>query len=268
MTGSLRRGWGILSLTMCIVFTGAAIGGPADSTAPAPCSLTLRTGTDTAWVFIDSFRAGRTPLTVDSLRGGSHALRLVQSDLSSWLTGSINDTIFLAPGEQRTLRYAFDRRVMVITDPSGAIVSIGDSIAGTTPLLLVARSAGLPSSVTAERKGYEKTAILLPAGESGVARAALQKIWQSEPSESPLMIESGSAERTGLRLFVAGGVTVAAGVAAAYLKIKADGKNALYQDTGDPAFQRATHRLDTSAAFALLATQIGFAFFTYFLLSD
>jgi hypothetical protein len=157
---------------------------------------------------------------------------------------------------------------MVITDPSGAIVSMGDSIAGTTPLVLVSRSAGLPSSVTVERKGYEKTSILLPPGESGVARAALQKIWQSEPSESPLMSESGSSDRTGLRLYVAGGVTVAAGVAAAYLKIKADGRNALFQDTGDPAFQRATHRLDTSAAFALLATQIGFAFFTYFLLSD
>ncbi|HEX7571505.1 MAG TPA: PEGA domain-containing protein, partial [Bacteroidota bacterium] len=249
MIGSLRSGWGVLSLTMCIGFTGPAQGGPADSTAPALCSLTLRTGTDTAWVFIDSFLAGKTPLTVDTLREGRHALRLVQSDLSSWLTGSINDTILLAPGVQRTLRYAFDRRVMVITDPSGAIVSIGDSIAGTTPLVLVSGSTSLPSSVTVERKGYEKTAILLPAGESGIARAALQKIWQSEPSESSLMIESGSAERTGLRLYIAGGATVAAGVAAAYLKIKADGQNALYQDTGDPAFQRATHRLDTSAAF-------------------
>lgn len=268
MIGSLRSGWGVLSLTMCIVFTSPARGGPADSTAPALCSLTLRTGTDTAWVFIDSFRAGKTPLTVDSLRGGSHALRLVQTDLSSWLTGSINDTIVLAPGEQRTLRYAFDRRVMVITDPSGAIVSIGDSIAGTTPLVLVSPSMGLPSSVTVERKGYEKTSILLLRGESGIARAALQKIWQSEPSESPLMTESGRSERTGLRLYVAGGVTIVAGVAAAYLKIKADGKNALYQDTGDPAFQRETHRLDTSSALALLVTQVGFAFFTYFLLSD
>jgi hypothetical protein len=117
-------------------------------------------------------RTGKTPLTVDSLRGGKHALRLVQSDLSSWLTGCINDTVFLAPGEQRTLRYAFDRRVMVVTDPSGAIVSIGDSIAGTTPLLLVSRSSDLPSSVTVERKGYEKTAILLPAGNRGCTRGA------------------------------------------------------------------------------------------------
>jgi hypothetical protein len=82
------------------------------------------------------------------------------------------------------------------------------------------------------------------------------------------MVESGSSERTGLRLYVSGGATLVAGVAAAYFKIKADGKNALFQDTGDPALQRETHRLDISAALALLATQVGFAFFTYFLLSD
>ena len=73
MSGSLRNDGGILSLLMCIVFSSPARGGPADSTAPGLCSLTLRTGSDTAWVFIDSFRAGRTPLTVDSLRGGAVA---------------------------------------------------------------------------------------------------------------------------------------------------------------------------------------------------
>ncbi len=264
----LRKGCGIPALMICSLFTGLARGGPRDSAATAFCRLTLRTGNDTAWVFIDSLRAGRTPLTVDSLREGRHTLRLVQSDLGSWLTGSINDTLFLAQGEERTLRYAFDRRVMVITDPSGALVTVGDSVAGTTPLVLVSRSTDLPPSITVERKGYEKTAILLPAGNSGVAAAVLHKIWQSEPLESPLMLESGSSERRGLRLYIAGGATVAAGVAAAYFKIKADGKNALYQDTGDPALQRDTHRLDISAALALLATQVAFAFFTYFLLSD
>jgi hypothetical protein len=264
----LRTGSSVIVVMMGIALMASARGGPADSTTPAPCSLTLRTGADTAWVFVDSVRAGRTPLTLDSLRTGKHALRLIQSDLSSWLTGSINDTIVLAPGEQRTLRYTFDRRVMVVTDPSGAVVYMGDSVAGTTPLVLASRTAELPSSVTVERKGYERTVILLPAGTSGVARAALKKIWQSEPSETPLMAESGSSERTGLRLYVAGGVTIAAGIATAYFKIKADEKNALFQNTGDPSFQRETHRLDTSAALSLLATQVGFAFFTYFLLSD
>jgi hypothetical protein len=219
-------------------------------------------------VFIDSVRAGTTPLTVDSIREGQHILRLVQTDLGSWLTGSIADTITLAPGEQKTLRYTFERRVMVVTDPSGAIVYLGDSAAGTTPLVLSSRTNGLPAEVTVERKGYEKTVIPIPSGESGIARAILQKIWQSEPVESALMAESGRSERTGLRLYVAGGITVAAGIATAYLKIRADGRFALYQQTGDPSFQRQTRDLDTSAALTLLATEAGFAFFTYFLLAD
>ena len=258
----------MILLPIGIVSAASAQGGMTDSTLRALSSLTLRTGADTAWVFIDSVRAGKTPLTIDSLHPGRHLLRLVQTDLSSWLTGSIDDTLFLAPGEQRTLRYTFDRRVIVVTDPSGALVYIGDSIAGTTPLVLMPGLAGLPSSVTVERKGYERKTILLPAGSSEIARAELQKIWQSEPSESPFMTESGSSDRTGYRLFVAGGVTIVAGVAAAYFKIKADEKNALYRLSGDHAFQMETHRLDTSAALALAATQMGFALFTYFLFAD
>ncbi len=247
---------------------GSARGGPADTTRGPLCRLSLRTGSDTAWVFIDSVRRGTTPLTVDSLTAGRHTVDLFQTDMDSWLTGTIRDTISMTRGTDRTLQYTFDRRVMVVTDPSGALIFVGDSAAGTTPCVLVSGPRGFPSSVRAERKGYEATVIPLPPGRTGIARAELQKIWQSEGSESPLMSESGSSDRTGARLYVSGGVTVIAGVTAAYYKIKADGKNAIYQNTGDPSFQRETHRLDTSAAIALVATEVGFAFFSYYLLSD
>ncbi|HTO94198.1 MAG TPA: PEGA domain-containing protein [Bacteroidota bacterium] len=236
--------------------------------APSMCSLTIRTGADTATVYVDSVRAGRTPLTLDSLVAGSHVLRLVQDDTASWLTGSITDTVYLSPGESRTLRYAFERRIMVVTDPSGALVYIGDSVAGTTPLMLTSLLRPLPSDVNVARNGYESTVIPLPGAGSGVARAVLHKIWQSEPPASPFMNESGNSERTGLRLYLAGGLTVAAGAAAAYFKIKADSRNALFQETGNPALQSETRRLDVSAAISLAATEIAFAFFTYFLLSD
>ncbi|HTY59691.1 MAG TPA: PEGA domain-containing protein [Bacteroidota bacterium] len=264
-----------MNRSLCILL--ALLAGPAamtarsqqaDSALAPSSSLTIRTGNDTAWVILDSVRQGRTPLTLDSLRGGRHILQLVQTDISSWLTGTIRDTVWLNPGEGRTLRYTFDRRVLVVTNPSGAVIFMGDSAVGTTPHVLVSGTGGFPSSVTVERKGYARTVIPLPPGSSGIARAELQKIWQSEASDTPLMSETGSSDRIGTRLFVAGGVTVAAGVAAAYFKIKADGKNALYQDTGDPSFQSETRRLDTSAAIALLVTEVGFAFFSYYLLSD
>ncbi|HUI09931.1 MAG TPA: PEGA domain-containing protein [Bacteroidota bacterium] len=259
-------------LVAAILMAGSLAGtgpGTAQDTAPAAkCTLTIRTGADTASVFIDSVRAGRTPLTLDSLRGGAHILRLVQEDTSAWLTGSITDTVYLSPGESRTLRYAFERRVMVVTDPSGALVYIGDSAAGTTPLVLSSRSSPLPGDVNVVRNGYERTMVPLPSSGSGIAKAVMHKMWQSEGPDDPFMTESGSSERTGLRLYVAGGVAVAAGAAAAYFKIRADGSNASFQNTGIPTYQDQTRRLDISAAISLAVSQIAFGFFTYYLLSD
>jgi hypothetical protein len=80
--------------------------------------------------------------------------------------------------------------------------------------------------------------------------------------------ESGPSSKTSLRFYLAGGATILSGVAAAYFKIKADDRNALYELTGDPALRDETHRLDTAAGISLLATEIGFALLTYYLLSD
>ena len=268
MRSTFRSVAGVLLAAAGAFSAAHAESAPPDSAAPGSGSITILTGADTAIVFVDSVRAGTTPLTVDSLRGGKHLLRLFQRDIHSWLAGRINDTVYLSPGEKRTLRYAFERRVMVITDPSGAIVYMGDSAAGTTPCVLASGPGGFPANVTVVRKGYERTILSLPKGDPGIARVELQKIWQSEQPDSPLMTESGSSEHTGFRLYVAGGVAVAAGVAAAYFKIKADGRNALFQQSGDPSLQRETARLDTSAAISLLITEVGFGFFSYYLLSD
>ncbi|HXX62500.1 MAG TPA: hypothetical protein VEO56_01780, partial [Bacteroidota bacterium] len=58
------------------------------------------------------------------------------------------------------------------------------------------------------------------------------------------------------------------GITAAYFKIKADTRNSLYQASGDPVLQNETRRFDNASAWALVATEIGFGFFTYFLLAD
>jgi len=254
---------------LVLLFAARCFGAPSDTLAVAPrCSLTIQTGLDTAWVFIDSCRAGGTPLTIDTLEPGRHVVRLLEADESSWLTDVISDTLTLAPSEHRTLRYSFERRVLVITDPSGALIFVGDSLAGTTPLMLSSGSRALPVSVEARENGYAHAIIPLPSGGSGIARAVLEKIWQSEPSQNLFMDGSGHSNRTGLRLYLAGVATIASGVTAAYFKIKADTRNSLFQASGDPALQSETHRLDNASGLALVATEIGFAIFTYFLLAD
>jgi len=257
----------VLWLAFC--FAARSFGAPSDTLAVLTrCALSIQTGPDTAWVYIDSCRMGTTPLTVDTLQAGSHIVRLLETDESSWLTDAIWDTLTLAPSEHRTLHYAFERRVLVITDPSGALIFVGDSLAGATPLLLSSRSRALPTSVEARENGYARAIISLPSGGSGIARAVLEKIWQSEPPLDLFMEASGHSDRTGLRLYLAGAATIASGITAAYFKIKADTRNSLFQASGDPALQNETHRFDNASALALVATEIGFAFFTYFLLAD
>lgn len=243
---------------------GAAVDSASGSMA---ASLAITSGADSALVFVDSVRRGMTPLTIDSLPPGNHVLRLVHADAASWLTGTIVDTVRLGAGERRALRYSFERRVLIITDPSGALVFAGDSSLGTTPMVFSFPAEGVPGGLSAAKQGYERAVLPLPPGQGGITRAVLKKFWQSEPPEGALVKES-NGDRSSLRLYVAGGITLVSGMAAAYFKIKADNRNAAFQVSGNPALRDETRRLDTAAALSLVATQIGFGFLTYFLLAD
>ena len=261
---SLGISWGALVDSLA----GPAAATAADSVSGATAaSVTIDSGADSALVFLDSVPRGLTPLTIDSLPPGSHVLRLVHADAASWLTGTIVDTLHLAAGERRTLRYSFERRILIITDPSGAVVFAGDSSLGTTPLAFSVPAEGIPGGISAAKQGYETAVLPLPPGQGGITRAVLKKLWQSEPPEGALMKES-NGDRSSLRLYVAGGITLVSGMAAAYFKIKADNRNAEFQLSGNPALRNETRRLDTAAALSLVATQIGFGFLTYFLLAD
>ena len=254
-----------MACTLGLTWSGAVASDSASVETRAV--LSVDTGADTALVIIDSIRRGTTPLTIDSLAPGKHIIRLVNTDLSSWLTGAINDTLQLHAGERRALRYIFDRRVMIITDPSGAVVFAGDSALGNSPLVL-SLSSGAPSGAfSVEKQGYERTVVPLPPGRGGIMRAVLKKLWQSEAPEGALVNES-TGDRSSLRLYVAGGATLLSGIAAAYFKIRADNRNADFLAHGSPALRDETRRLDTAAAISLLATEIGFGFLTYFLLAD
>jgi hypothetical protein len=260
---------GMLFVLLALAPSALRAAGSVDSTSlPDRCSLTIRSVPDSAWVFIDQERFGMTPVTIDSILPGYHVIRLLQADLSSWVSGAISDSLELGPGEQRTLQYAFDRVVYVSTDPSGARILLGDSVAGSTPLELRLPLQHDGDALTIDKPGYERALIPLSDRSSGFIFTRLEKRWQSTDSENPLLNESGPSSKTSLRFYLAGGATILSGVAAAYFKIKADDRNALYELTGDPALRDETHRLDTAAGISLLATEIGFALLTYYLLSD
>jgi hypothetical protein len=247
-----------------------AVGGtPADSTlSNGTCSLEIRTTPDSAWVLIDQEKAGLTPLTVDTLLPGRHVIRLLPHNVSSWFADPVDDTVELVPGDHRALLYTFDHLLHITSKPSGARVTIGDSVAGFTPLVLRIPSGYKGEALSIDKPGYQSTLIPLSGIASGVLSPHLQQTLLGPTYQSPLLDESSGGKRTDIKLYIAGSATVLAGVAAAYFKIKADNRNADYLSTGNSSLRDETHRLDVAAGVSLFTTEIAFAFLTYYLLSD
>jgi len=230
--------------------------------------ITIQTDVDSALVIVDGVRAGVTPLALDSLAAGKHSFRLQHPDLPNWLTGSINDSVWVVAGESRTLRYTFERRSLVTSHPFGADVYRGDTLCGTTPLVLTLSGQAGPSTISIRKEGFEPITADLADARRGILSLTLPPRWQIEGMAGPVLDEEGRAASKNMRLYLTGGSTVLSGVAAAFFKMKADDRYADYTRTGDPSLLSQTHKLDTAAAIALAITQVGLGLFTYYILSE
>lgn len=270
MRESLRRCSGLLFALCCALLPEVcrAGGAEADSLNRHLSRLTIRADVDGAYVLIDGVPFGRTPVVIDAVQPGVHQLRLQHPDLTNWLAPVITDTIRVGHGTLSTLHYDFEHRAMILSDPFGGEVRSGDSLLGTTPLLLTAppRQGGEP--LTISRTGYQPALVGLSQANRGIVSATLSPLWRTEARPDNLLEESGRNGARSSRLFITGATTVLSGIAAAYLKTKADDRYQAYHATGDAAILSETRRLDRAAGISLALTQIGFALFTVFLLSD
>jgi hypothetical protein len=236
----------------------------ADSTSQSTAaaqSITIQTNIEGATVFIDGDSVGLTPLTFHTTPGAHHVRIL--SDVANWLSEPISDSIAVAPNEQRTLRYAFAQKFLILSNPSGAEVLARDSVIGTTPL--VVKQSG-DADFRVRRAGYEETPLDFTSASRGILSTTLNKKWQSENDDT--IFKEAEVKNSSLKLYFAGAATIVAGAASAYFKVKADNNYSEYIRTGDPARLSDVNRLDTSAGIALAATQISLGLFTYFLLSE
>jgi hypothetical protein len=230
--------------------------------------VTIRTDVDSALVIIDSVQVGLTPLTIDTLSRGIHSITLHHPDLENWLTGSISDSFVVVNGESITLRYSFTRRFLVTSNPFGADVFLSDSLIGTTPLILNTNALITPSTLRLQKSGFEPSVVEMSENKRSVLAANLKKIWQSGANEESIFREPHTKGSSNVRLYLTGATTILSGVAAAYFKVKADDRYSSYIQGRDPILLDETNRLDTAAAVALVATQVSFVLFTYFILSD
>jgi hypothetical protein len=104
MNRSGAKLWMLVAFLLPTAMSGFAAG-PVDSLAGAAHSrLVITTDLDSALVFVDGVFCGHTPLTIDTLAGGHHAVVACSPTPTSWFSRSDSVTITLEPGETRKVR--------------------------------------------------------------------------------------------------------------------------------------------------------------------
>src|SRR5436309_411045 len=131
-----------------------AAGLAPDSSSHPNCTLIVQSDPESARVVIDGTFLGYTPLAIDSLRPGIHILTLQHPNMESWLTEPIRDTMQLAIGADKALRYNFRSRHSITSSPFGAEVVLGDSVIGTTPI--ITSSELIQGTLLLRKPGYEQ----------------------------------------------------------------------------------------------------------------
>lgn len=242
----------------------------ADTTSFAQrAGVTVTSDVDSALVFLDSVYVGRTPFLTDSLRPGMHVLKISHPRVESWHGGIITDTLHLEPGETRTLRYDVRTYVSVTSLPPGADVYVNDSLAGRTPFLVHPSLLRQDLHLAVKKEGFESVAMNTSDLTGSVFQVALRGGWQKPPvEESPYFDARPGLSSRRLGLYLSGGLSVIAGVAAAYCKIAADDRQAAYLESGNAALLTERKHLDTWAGISFAVTQVGLAVFSYLLISE
>ncbi len=269
---TLRAAVLLSSLTTIITYTATgeipAQAGPDSGSVTGLCRLLVTSGSDTTCVVVDSIIAGQTPLLLDSLSPGLHTLRVFRQEDAGWPGGAAADTIVLTGGESREVDLPLPRAWWIRTRPFGAQVYAGDSLLGTTPFLVM---PDLPSNrlpIILRKQGFDSVLIAPRGGTAGSMVFNLKPVWGSDWSGDSLFAVAGAGNSKMTRAYVTGALTILAGTAAAYFKIRADDRYQSYVQTGNPSFLSETHRFDTAAGVFLGLTQVGIAVFMYLLFSD
>ncbi len=224
---------------------------PADSIRTATLTVTG----DTVSVVLDTLLLGQSPLHELPIDIGHHTLKFLPVSAKLWFTPIFAETLLVHPHD-RIVRRAGAKLIHVTSDPFGAQIYWQDSLLGTTPYIGSLPDAG--TGLTLRKGGYRDAVVFLsPRGEEYHAR--LEPL---VPGQEQAYLTDGQANHT-LPLYVATGVTVLSGAAAAYFKIKADGFYDDYRQTGSTGPLDQVHRYDLLSGVSLAVSEAGFLALTY-----
>jgi hypothetical protein len=136
------------------------------SPAGAGAEAVIRLDYPGARLILDGQGAARADTATVAVPAGEHRLTLYLPPRNGrWLSPILSRPIVLAEGEEVVIDPAGVLSIAVGTEPDGAAIRVGGTIAGVTPALvsLLRREA---STVVVEKEGYRTATVPIPEAES------------------------------------------------------------------------------------------------------
>ena len=215
-------------------------------------------------IFVDTSYIGVAPLDSVKIAGGFHIIRFIHPDSRNWWLRAVVETVFVKPSEHLAYHVKFPYLYKISTVPFNATVTIGDSMYGTTPVVLTSYRDSVCVSVSKE--GFKSITQTLP-GDIGRFDFLLKQVDISAAAGGVLYLSSESSKGY-TAIYFSAAATITAGTVAAYCKIKADGYYRDYQRSGNEALLGKVRSFDRASGISLVAAEIGFFLLSYLIFSQ
>jgi hypothetical protein len=214
-------------------------------------------------IYFDSIFVGITPQDSIRMSSGSHLVRFVQPNDRDWFLQAIVETVQLKPQEHILINVNFPDLCRIATSPFNADFTIGDSVCGTTPIVIPISSERLNVSIF--KKGFAKINENLD-GHIWQYHFNLMPSDKEAQNEEPIFLKSFN-KKGEIPIYISAGGAVLAGAVAAYFKIKADNRYSDYQRTGDSVTLERVKSFDKAAGVSLFVAEMSLILFSYLLIS-
>ena len=235
----------------------------ADDSLASVSIVTTPVGAD---VYVDSVFVGKSPLQNISILKGRHTIKAFYPSVFSWNPLIVVDSLEVVQGANPEKQMALGTHLRVQTDPSGSTVTIGGTIAGTTPLYLQSPEL-IRENLFITKLGYDTLEVPIVDQNAGFLFARLNPKSGFPRGTNPGVVPGAPTSDQWLT-YASGATMIGSGVLSAYLKDRANREFDRYMNTKDPGSLSLTRRLDKGAAAALVVSQISFAVLAYILLSE
>jgi hypothetical protein len=226
-------------------------------------TISLRSQLSGIKVFVDTIFFRVIPTESQLIAEGRHIFRFIHPDSTNWLYPAITETVVIHSSEHLERTVEFPHLYYIASNPYGATVRYHNTIIGTTPLILSA----IPDKnlITMSKDGFEEVITVLPTDGNEV-NVVLKPLKNFSESRSSIFLRNDQ-ENNSTPIYLSSGTAIASGVAAAYLKIRADRYYHDYRQTGDGGTLKRVRKLDIASGISLAVSEISIFTLCYLFLS-